>query len=64
MTDKLIDGAGAREYLGGICRTTLFRLQKSDDAFPTPIKIGRRPFWRLSDLEAYIDHRAQIGSST
>ncbi len=37
----------------GVCRTKLYHMVKAGE-FPAPHKIGRRNYWRRSDLERYL----------
>ena len=51
LSDKrLFNERQARNYLGGISRATLYKLNISK------VKIGRRTFWEISDLDKYIDN--------
>ena len=51
LSDKrLFNERQARNYLGGISRATLYQLNISR------VKIGRRTFWEISDLDKYIDN--------
>ncbi|MFM5013648.1 helix-turn-helix transcriptional regulator [Aeromonas veronii] len=46
----------------GISRPTLWRRRKDDPAFPQPVYIGPRAVrFKLSDVEAYIEHLAVKG---
>ncbi len=60
-----------KEYLSGpavmerfgISPITLVRWQKRDDlAFPKPLKIGMRNFWKISSLEAWEQSRMKAAA--
>lgn len=53
MTNKLIDGRKMREIVG-LSRTSVWRKIKKE-IFPKPVKKGGKDWWRLSDVEKYID---------
>jgi len=55
---RLISQTELRARLGNIGRTTLWRLQVSDPAFPAPVEIspGRSGFYE-DEVEAYIASR-------
>lgn len=46
------------ELLGGISATTLYRLTHDPEAaFPKAVKIGRKSFWRVCDVVAWLEAR-------
>jgi excisionase family DNA binding protein len=49
---RLLDVGETTSFLGGIGRTKLYELVKSGEL--SPVHIGRRTFFRQSDLEAFI----------
>ncbi len=49
---KLHSEREAREYLGGISRTTLYREVRAGRL--RPVKVGRRVLFDVADLDAYI----------
>jgi excisionase family DNA binding protein len=53
MTDKLLDLPSAREALGGIARTTLFRLMADGEL--AIVKVGRRTMIPESSISEYIE---------
>lgn len=57
---KLIPASRAREeYLGGVSDMTIWRwLETPSLNFPKPIRIGRRRYWRESDLINWVESRA------
>ena len=58
LSDKrLYNERQARNYLGGISRATLYQLHISK------VKIGRRTFWEISDLDKYIDGLKDKGNN-
>ncbi|MCB5409446.1 helix-turn-helix transcriptional regulator [Pseudogemmobacter faecipullorum] len=58
MERKLISAATVRQLCGGISDMTLWRwLDDAALAFPKPVYIQRRRFWREADLMAWLDAR-------
>lgn len=57
-SSRLLNSQEARQFLGGISPVTLYRRQQQPD-FPPPLKIQGRNYWRLRDLEAWIDRQAE-----
>ena len=57
----LVDERAARQVLGGISRPTLSRIRQRGEL--AEVKIGRRVFFRLDDLDDYIErHREPVAS--
>jgi len=58
---KLIPSNAVREMLAGISSITLHRWSSDEKYsylnFPKPIKIATRNYWRLSDVENWIDEQ-------
>ena len=54
-TDPLLTFTDVQESLGGCCRQTVYNLLRRDPAFPRPVKLHRRPLWRKSDIDAFIE---------
>jgi predicted DNA-binding transcriptional regulator AlpA len=56
MDKKLIPSKPVREVCGGISDMTLWRWLADDNlAFPRPIYIGKRRYWREADILAWLD---------
>ncbi len=57
---KLVSAYTVRKMFGGVSDMTLWRWLKDPDVgFPKPIRIARRRYWRLAELEAFIDRKEQ-----
>lgn len=56
--DKRIQAAPVRALCGDISDMTLWRWINERD-FPTPTYIGRRRYWRESDVLTWLDKQAQ-----
>lgn len=55
---KLITAAAVRDHCGGLCDLTLGRwLKRSEMAFPKPLVINRRRYWRHDDIAAWLEAR-------
>jgi hypothetical protein len=55
----LLPADGACNYLGGICRRTLFSLTHRE-ADPLPcVRLGSRVFYDTRDLSAWVDRQKQ-----
>ena len=65
---KLISSNTVREMLAGISIVTLRRWSTNKKYsylnFPKPIKIATRNYWRLNDIENWIDEQRQCVSNT
>jgi predicted DNA-binding transcriptional regulator AlpA len=60
MERKLISAAAVREICGGVTDMTIWRwLHHPKLDFPKPIKIGRRNYWRETELSAWLDRQAE-----
>ena len=59
MTEtNLIPASEVRALLGGITDMTLWRwLQDEQQAFPQPIRIKPRRYWRYGDLNAWLEEQ-------
>jgi predicted DNA-binding transcriptional regulator AlpA len=56
---NLITAAELKRQLGGVSDAWLHRALKDETLdFPRPLTIRGRRFWRLSDVEAWIDLQA------
>ncbi len=52
----LITAAQVREQLGGISDMTLYRwVHDQEMGFPHPLYIRRNRYWRLADIEQWLD---------
>ena len=62
-TDSLIySQAQLRAALGGISAPTLWRLLHNEkQQFPQPVHILARKFWRVSDVQSWIEQRVGCG---
>lgn len=60
MTDKRIAAPEVRAICGNISDMTLWRWLNERD-FPKPTYIGRRRYWRETELSAWLDRQAEIG---
>lgn len=57
---KMIGAASVRELCGGISDMSLWRwLNDPALAFPRPVYIQKRRFWREADIFAWLDARAE-----
>ena len=55
---NLIPASEVRALLGGITDMTLWRwLQDEQLAFPQPIRIKTRRYWRYCDLNAWLEEQ-------
>lgn len=53
---QLISGKEARQLLGGISRTTEWRLSKAGE-LPSPVRVGqRRRFYVLGEIRQHIEN--------
>ena len=60
MKNKLIPPHVVRELCGGVSDMTLWRWgTRPELAFPKPIYIGRRRYWRAADIDAWMQSRAE-----
>lgn len=58
MERKLISASAVREICGGISDMSLWRwLQDDALAFPRPIYIQKRRFWREAEILSWLDAR-------
>jgi predicted DNA-binding transcriptional regulator AlpA len=58
MDSKLLPSAAVRRICGDISDMSLWRwLHDPKLAFPQPIMIQRRRYWREADVQAWIDQR-------
>lgn len=58
MNEKRIQAAAVRRLIGDISDMTLWRyLNRPDMAFPRPIYIGRRRYWREVDILEWLDRQ-------
>jgi len=59
-SNQLISAPALREALGGVSDMWLWRrLADPDMAFPRPIRIGQRRYWRECEIAAWIDAMAE-----
>lgn len=64
MAEKLISAAEVRSRFGGISDMTLWRwLADEALAFPRPIHIQRRRFFREAEIEGFIERQAAASSA-
>jgi predicted DNA-binding transcriptional regulator AlpA len=54
MEDKLLGQQELWEYLG-ITRAGLYKLQKTDESFPKPVKVLSLKKWRKSEIDEYLE---------
>ena len=60
MERKLISAAAVRDLCGGVTDMTIWRwLHHPELDFPKPIKIGRRNYWRETELADWLDRQAE-----
>jgi excisionase family DNA binding protein len=57
---ELLDEPAARAVLGGISRPTLSRIRQRGEI--AEVRIGRRVFFRLDDLDEYIERNREAVS--
>jgi Predicted transcriptional regulator len=58
MEQKIIQASAVRDLCGGISDMTLWRwLNDQAIAFPRPIYLGRRRYWREAEVLAWLDAR-------
>lgn len=61
MEQKLIPASTVRTICGGVSDMTLWRWLKDPDlAFPAPVYITKRRYWRESDVTAWIEQRSEV----
>lgn len=59
MEHKLISAAAVRDLCGGVSDMTLWRwLHDRELAFPQPVYIAKRRYWREADLAEWLKARA------
>ena len=59
MEHKLISALVVREHCGGVSDMTLWRWLKDPElAFPRPTYIGKRRYFRESEISAWIELQA------
>ena len=59
MTEKRIQAASVRELCGEVSDMTLWRwINDPGLAFPKPIYIARRRYWREADVIAWLESQA------
>jgi len=58
MDDPLIPATKLRKIVGDISDMTLWRWSKHR-GFPSPTKIGRRRYWRQSEVTAWVEQHRQ-----
>lgn len=56
---QLVSAKTVREMIGGVSTMTLYRLHTFGD-LKAPIKINDRNFWRLSDIQDWIDQHQSV----
>lgn len=64
MQDKpnLLPAPAARAYVGGISAMSEWRNERDPDlGWPVPIRINRRKFYRVSELDAFLS-RHQVAA--
>lgn len=60
----LIPAARVKELLGGISDMTLWRwLNEADIAFPAPVRINGRRYWRTDELRSWLERRRDPASA-
>lgn len=61
--NRRISAHDVRHICGGVSDMTLWRwLNVADFAFPKPIYIGRRRYWKESDVLAWLDAKAEAAT--
>jgi excisionase family DNA binding protein len=53
MEEKLLSVMELAEKLGNVARSTIYEWMQSGK-IPSPVHIGRRIFWRLSEINEWI----------
>lgn len=61
MTERRIQAAAVRELCGGVSDMWLWRKLDGDPTFPRPVYIGKRRFWKESEIIAWLE--AQPGKA-
>jgi predicted DNA-binding transcriptional regulator AlpA len=57
-SEKRIAAYNVRQLCGGVSDMTLWRwLNDTEMAFPKPIYIGRRRYWKEADVIAWLESR-------
>lgn len=60
ISERRIPAHDVRHLCGGVSDMTLWRWLKSNDLdFPQPTYIGKRRYWRESDVIAWLDARTE-----
>ncbi len=58
LTGRMIPSAAVRTICGGVSKVTLHRwMNRPDLAFPRPIAIGKRNYWRETAVLAWLQAR-------
>ncbi|SFP35395.1 helix-turn-helix transcriptional regulator [Tranquillimonas alkanivorans] len=58
--NRLIPAVAVREMIGGVSDMTIWRWQHDPELeFPKPTRISRRRYWRLSEIEAWLEKQAK-----
>jgi predicted DNA-binding transcriptional regulator AlpA len=58
--NRLISATAVRDLCGGISDMTLWRwLNDPELAFPRPIHISKRRYWREAELAEWLDRQAE-----
>lgn len=64
MQNKLISANAVRNLCGGVSDMSLWRwLSDPDLAFPRPVYIGRRRYFREADIQSWIEAQASRGAA-
>jgi len=59
---NLLPAPEARDYVGGISAMTEWRFERDPDlGWPVPVRIKRRKYYRVSELDAFLE-RHQVAA--
>ncbi len=60
MERKLISAATVRDLCGGVTEMTIWRwVHHPSLGFPKPVKIGRRSYWKETELATWLDRQSE-----
>jgi len=59
QTEKYLSSRELMEFVGGVSAMSIWRWENAPALnFPEPRRIGRRKFWRQSEVAEWLDRRA------
>lgn len=56
--DKFLSSRELQQFVGNVSAMSIWRWENDPSCgFPAPRRIGRRKFWRRSEIESWLDSR-------